>query len=224
MRFRMLFGLLLLPLLVLAKDNIYEWEKIFEGHEMVVFRKEVPGHDTFAFRAVGKIPAPIAKVASVLIDIDRRVEWMPDLGETHLIEQLNENERVEYVHLKTPFVIKDREFILHAKADWDKKNRVVTFSFDSTSNSLVPDTKRVRAELFESRYTLKDLGDATEVEFVVHVDPKGSVPKWLVNLFQKDYPRKTLDALKEQSLKSDVIESAAVLNALSGLSQSPQEE
>ncbi len=208
---------LVLPFLASATMAKTDWEKIYEAPELTVYRKEVPGYDTFAFKAVGIIKSPLAKVATVLIDADRRKEWMPDVGDTYIIQVINPEERVEYVHLKTPFVIKDREFVLHAKSSWNRAEKSVTFSFDSTSNSSIPDTKRIRAELFESRYVLKDLGDSTEVEFTVHVDPKGTVPKWLVNLFQKNYPRKTIEALAKQSQKSDIVESPAVLRDIASL-------
>lgn len=208
---------LLVPLIASDKVTISDWERIYDAPDLSVYRKQVPGFDTFAFKAVGIIKSPLTKVASVLIDTDRRKEWMPDVGDTFIVKVLNSEERVEYVHLKTPFVIKDREFVLHAKSSWNKAEKSVTFSFDSTADYEVPNKKRIRAELFESRYVLKDLGESTEVEFTVHVDPKGTVPKWLVNLFQKSYPRKTLEGLAKQSQKSDVVESPLVLREVASL-------
>lgn len=207
--------LLLLPLFIWGKTGTPEWEKIYSSKDLSVFRKEIPGYDTFAFRAVGLMKSPLVKVASVLVDSARRKEWMPDVGETWVIKQLNKNERIDYVQIKTPFIIKDREFVLHAKADWDKENRTITFSFESVAHPDLPPSKRIRAELFESRYVLKERGEYTEVEFTVHVDPKGTVPKWLVNLFQKNYPRKTIEGLEMQAKKTDIAISSEVARAMS---------
>ena len=35
----------------------------------------------------------------------------------------------------------------------------------------------------------------TKMAVEILVDPMGSVPKWLVNIFQKDWPRNTLKSL-----------------------------
>jgi len=43
-----------------------------------------------------------------------------------------------------------------------------------------------------------------------YVDPKGTVPRWIVNMFQKSFPRQTLKALRKQASRDDVGEHPAV--------------
>jgi hypothetical protein len=40
----------------------------------------------------------------------------------------------------------------------------------------------------------------------VLADPKGSVAKWIVNLFQKSWPRKTIASLRRQVAKKDIVD------------------
>ena len=62
-----------------------------------------------------------------------------------------------------------------------------------------PKTVGVRAELKKSLYTLTPMGaNMTKVEVEILSDPKGLIPKWLVNLIQKSWPHKTLMAIKAQ--------------------------
>ncbi len=48
----------------------------------------------------------------------------------------------------------------------------------------------------------------------IHADPKGSVPKWLVNLFQKGWPRNTIEGIRKQAAKADVKEHPVVASQL----------
>ncbi len=204
----------LFSILSYADSEPEVWEKIYDEDGIIVARKDVPGQDTFAFKATAEIAAPLMRVASVLIDIERRNEWMPNLANAYIVEVLNDAERVEYFHVKTPFILKDRDFVVDAKARWDKPTQTATFSFSSIVHPKVPLTSKVRGELYESKYILKSLGEKTAIELNVHVDPKGSVPKWIVNLFQKDYPRKTLERLKVQCVKPDIVISPLVTKVM----------
>jgi hypothetical protein len=38
----------------------------------------------------------------------------------------------------------------------------------------------------------------------VHADPKGSMPKWLVNMFQKSWAHNTIMRLRAQVAKPDI--------------------
>jgi hypothetical protein len=68
----------------------------------------------------------------------------------------------------------------------------------------------VRGEITNSSYKLEVLGDGSKTRVTVQImaDPKGSVPKWIVNLIQKSWPRTTLQRLAAQSAKADVVEHA----------------
>ena len=49
-----------------------------------------------------------------------------------------------------------------------------------------------------------DGGRATLLEIELHSDPKGSLPAWVVNLFQKSWARETINAIRKQVKKPDL--------------------
>jgi hypothetical protein len=56
-----------------------------------------------------------------------------------------------------------------------------------------------------SNYNLKKLEDGkTQVTLEIHSDPKGWIPKFIVNMVQRTYPIKLFKALKKQLKKSFV--------------------
>lgn len=184
-----------------------DWRQMSDNDRIQVYRWDVPGSDLLAFKAVARIDAPFAKVGSVLVDIERQKEWMPNLAEARTLHKVGPHERIDYTQIRTPIVIKDRDFVLDAKARFDKATGHLILSVTSTTDPQAPPTNRVRGEVYESSYTLWPIegGARTQVEFIAHVDPKGSVPKWIVNFFSTGFPREVMEALRKQSAREDII-------------------
>ena len=184
------------------------WEKVSDDNGISVARQEVLGSPIVAFRGEAVINAPIAKVANVLMDTSRKLEWVSDIKEARDIRQINQFERVEYNHTGTPWPTTDRDFVFRATAKFDRASKSVVFELKSIVDPAVPETKNVRGELKQSFYRLTSIenGTKTMLEVEIQADPKGAIPKWLVNLTQKKWPRKTIEGIRAQCAKPDVLE------------------
>ncbi|MGZ3688603.1 MAG: hypothetical protein ACXWP5_09760, partial [Bdellovibrionota bacterium] len=68
-----------------------------------------------------------------------------------------------------------------------------------------------RGWLTDTIYTFQKI-DATHthVDVQVNADPRGEIPKWMVNLFQKKWPYNTLEGIRRQAAKTDVVEHQGV--------------
>ncbi len=188
------------------------WQKLNEDDGIHLYQWSDPDSELFAFKAEGVVDAPVAKVASVLIDISRRKEWVHNLSEAHIVRWLTPHDRVEYVKVETPFVIKNRDFVIQGHAEFDKVKRAMHFDFHSIVDPATPETDAIRGVIHDSSYILSETADkkGTFISHRMHVDPKGSVAKWIVNIFQKGFPRKTFEGIRRQVLKPDIADHAEV--------------
>ena len=148
-------------------------------------RVGVPGH-----RARPRVGLPISSSSSV-------VRW------------LSPNEYIEYNHLHTPFVMKDRDFVSKVTLSMAPSTHQFTIAYGATQDDAgAPRTDYVRGEIKNSRFILTpvDGGKRTHLVAEVHCDPMGSVPKWLVNFFQRSWPIDTFYGLRRQVAKPDLKE------------------
>lgn len=186
------------------------WEEISRDNGIIVHRQEVTGSDILAFRGEGVIDATIAKVAAVLVDTSRKKEWTPRLVEVRDVRQISSDERIEYHHTASGFfAVRDRDFVMHAKADYDTQSNRLTFYLKSATDPAAPPQEdKIRGEMHRGLFVLTPVEDRKKTKLVIeiHVDPKGSVPKWLVNLFQKHWPRKMIENIRSQALKPDIVD------------------
>jgi hypothetical protein len=192
------------------------WQKLAEEDGISVFGREVPGVSLLAMRGEGVVDAPILRVASVLVDTARAHEWVDSVAETRTLRQVSESEYVQWNHVTTPWVLKDRDFVFSTKLDLDPKASQVALNYHSVNDPAAPKTNYVRGEFIYGKFVLTsvDGGKRTRVLAELLCDPKGSVAKWMVNMVQKDWPHSTIQRLRRQVAKPDVVDSPKLAQAL----------
>ena len=198
---------LLLPLVAAADPpSPAPWEKLGEKDGIVSYRREIPGSPTIAIKGEGMVDAPILRVASVVLDTKRLHEWTDSLRVARRIRTVSQTEYVEYDHIATPFILTDRDFVVETKIELDGPRKRITLQMHSVSDPAAPVTSFVRGELFASTYVLTsvDHGRRTSMVADVHADPKGAIPKWIVNHYQKSWAYDTIVHLRAQVRKPDV--------------------
>ena len=182
------------------------WEKIGDSDGIIAYRREVPGSPLIAVRGEGVINASIVRVSSVLVDTSRATEWIDRLVESRVVRQVSETETIHYDHVGTPIVMKDRDFVTRAKLEFDNAGKRVIVRMRSVTDPLAPPTDYVRGEIMESNFIMTSIEHGTKTHLLVevHADPKGSIAKWIVNMFQKSWPHNTISRLRAQVAKPDI--------------------
>ncbi len=176
------------------------WEKIDEEDGIKVYKKDVAGSSVVAFRGEATVDAPLEKVLWVLADNDHRTEWVDRLVESIVLEKKGPFDYVVYQHFSAPFPVSDRDYVYRGRATRDARG-IVTLDLHSVEHPKAPPTVGVRADLIHSRYLLTPKGDKTFVVVEIHMDPRGAIPTFVVNLVQKSWPKKTLRGLMAQVKK-----------------------
>lgn len=183
----------------ITTETKYKWTMAKEVDGIKIFEADVKGADVVAFRGETTLNFPIERVVSSLADMDRKKEWMHDLKEVRTLEIIGPRVRIEYYHSGTPWPLSDRDFIYKAEFKYFPKVETFVLNLENTQHSSMPPIEGVvRGKIIESNYYISKTGKpgVTKVAVEILVDPMGSVPKWLVNIFQKDWPRNTLTSLK----------------------------
>jgi hypothetical protein len=183
------------------------WERIREVDGIVVDRREVPGSPVIAFRGEGVVKAPLVRVAAVITDVSRSTEWVDSVSESRELRRISDTESISYSRIKSPPLIADRDFVMHG--DLEASPGRIVIRVRSIVDDAMPPGRNVRGEVHDSSFVLTTEPDgSTRVVCEIHADPKGSIPTWVVNLFQKGWAVKTIRSLREQVKKPDIVEPA----------------
>lgn len=191
------FCFVLCPSLAMA-----DWEHIYEDDGVNVYRQEVEGTNLLAFRGTGFIDAPVNKVLHVFSDVKHEIDWVDRLEENILISEDRANfERIEFHSYGLPWPVWSRDIVFQIKLSRQADESFLV-TMKSVDDALGPPTKGVRAELHGSNFVLRETEDGrTWVEVDIFIDPKGTVPAFLVNILQRYWPYNTITGLRSQVRK-----------------------
>ncbi|MGV3625231.1 MAG: START domain-containing protein [Archangium sp.] len=142
----------------------------------------------------------------MLLDDDRAPEWVDSLAEARVVRRVSPTEYIEYNHVKMPLVVSDREFVTNVTTSVDAQKKVVTMrSVPAAEDDVKKTPAWVRGEL-SALYVLESIDDGTRTRLTVEVDadPKGALPPFIVNFFQKDWSRDTIKGIRGQAKKADL--------------------
>lgn len=181
----------------------YDWHEIKDKDGIKIFSRKVEGSDLLAFKGVATINTPIGTLINVINDKSRHKEWVMRLAESDTVSFFTPLESIEYTHVYGIWPIADRDVVFHSKAIINETKGEVIILMHSVTDPAMPEREGiVRAEMMESKYVLTTINDhATLIEAEFHGAPKGWVPSWISNFFQKSWPFVTLDSLKKQAEK-----------------------
>ena len=160
-----------------------------------------PAHSSglIPFKAVMSIPGTIAEVSMVLEDIARRRDWIARYGESRLLERTSDYEQLEYLRVVMPWPVAHRTTLIRVRITVSDDQRTATIaaaSVDSSARDTLP--VHVRAHAYASTFQMTQQGDRVEVASLVFIDPRGHIPKWVVNYFTSGVARTTLEGLRRQ--------------------------
>jgi hypothetical protein len=191
-----------------------EWELTRQDPDLALYERQAPGSEVVAFKFDGVLDAPMDRVAGVILDYKSAPEWVDHLEEERILRQVNPTEFVEYMHVGTPFVVKDRDFVLRMRAQFDHAERAFTLVSESIEDDSAPESGYVRGKVIGSSFKLVAIdSEHTRLSGEIQADPMGSVPKWIVNLFQRKWPRATFDGIQAR-LKKDNLAVPAVFTPI----------
>jgi len=197
---RALAGCLLLGLST-VQANSADWKKVDTEDGVTVYEKDVG--EMVAFRGEGLVTAPIGKLLYVIEDSAHWKEWIENFDKGYLIEKKSDFHKIFYQAFDSPFPASDRDIVYEARTRRDAKTGKVYVEMRSVLHPKAPKTVGVRVNLKYTRYEITPLKEGRlHVVLETLSNPGGSLPDFLVNWAQRDYPVKLFQGLRRQVKKS----------------------
>ncbi len=178
-----------------ATDNT--WQLIEDENGIQVYILEASSSSIVKAKTRTIVKASLEDVKKTLDDIEHRHEWVPFLKKSKALTQYADKQRIEHSHFSAPWPASDRDFVYKIELA-SASNQQLVYKMQSVESVFMPvDEDMIRADLYESIYTLTVIDKSTtEVELTFHADPKGWLPNWIINIIQRVLPYKILNNLK----------------------------
>ena len=173
------------------------WDLVGTTNQIEVARKKIPGKDLFAFRGETTTDIPVGQLISILSNESTSPQWVEMMLLSDVIKTVDSNTSILHQAYDIPWPMEDRDYVFKKTIQFDPASKKVMVTLNSVEDSsMPPQDGYVRAEGEKTFWSLEVLPSGqSKVVVEVMTDPKGSMPDWLVNSVQEDWPHKTITAL-----------------------------
>jgi hypothetical protein len=193
------FSILLISIFFQSTENkkSNEWEtKINELNYQVLVR-ESDISDIKEIKVVHKFKGNFKKLMVALNDIETNKKLFNSCTEARLLKQIDVHSSYQYFYFKMPLTISDRDIISKVTIkNTDSTYSLVSSSVDSKMIAFKSKVIRITQANTSWQFKKTRSGDI-HMEYYASADPKGKIPKWLVNAFAIREARISIDKLKK---------------------------
>lgn len=182
-----------------AQDS---WKLKTESNGIKIYMRSVPNSAVKALKVECNINASATQLVAVILDLDACDEWVYHSKSNILIKRVSPAELFYYSEVEVPWPAENRDFIAHLIVSQNSKTKVVTVDAPCDPDMLPKKKDIVRIPRSSGRWVITPVGkNLLHIEYELAVDPGGSIPAWLINMFATKGPLETFRKLKQQVLK-----------------------
>jgi len=173
------------------------YKKKIDKKGLEVWIKSIPGSSCNQLKFRAEFDFPFSTVYDVLQDTEYREQWDPSMLKCYSAFLVDDNCTVDYYAAKSPGPLKNRDLVTVCtwKSD-DKQALMLNRSVEL--DELPPFNKFVRMKSNMTAHRMTATGPNTSVyEYITHVDPRGDIPKFVVNFAATSLAPKTIKSIEK---------------------------
>lgn len=188
--------LLFLPCIVPVSDKS-DWMLKKEKDGITIYSRHSDLSKFNDLKIEMDLPGTLSQISAILLDVEKYPQWAYATKSSVAIKKISENEIIYYSEIEAPWPASNRDFYADMK---------VTLNADSNSLNVVstgmkdyqPEKEKlVRVPMSKAVWNISTGSENTiHLQYILQVDPGGSIPVWILNIFATKGPLETFRNLK----------------------------
>jgi len=145
------------------------------------------------------LPGNIYQLVNILTDIAAYPQWSYSTKTARLIKKENPNKYIYYSNYSAPWPASDRDLYAIMETNIDSLVHSLKITSNGKSTYRPENSGMVRIPYSKSVWEITTLTpQIIHLIFILELDPGGSVPAWILNLFSTKGPLVTFQNLKQK--------------------------
>lgn len=171
-----------------------------------IYTKTVSSSGLKGIRVKCSLPAKLSQMVALIMDVDAGEEWVYGTKSSVLLRKVSPSELYYYSEVDIPWPLSNRDFIAHLIVSQDPRTKVVTINGPTEATYLPVKKNIVRVNHSNGKWILTPTkNNSIQIDYTLEVDPGGTIPVWLVNLFATSGPTETFKKMKTQIQKPQYV-------------------
>lgn len=186
----------------ITEVNLKDVEWKYKGLKSGVhtYRQKDPDGRLVAVRGTAVINAPLELVLTILVNgtFEKQKKWVPNLQEFTVLKKESMLDRSLYVHVALNWPVRDRDFSYTSTITKTPNKKEVIVQYIS-NDTLAAKKEGVVRGAMKTMFILTRLSpNKTKVDLRAIADPRGAIPRFAINIAQRDYSEGMLSRIKQQ--------------------------
>lgn len=186
-------------ILVNVKTSVGQEKWALSSNEdgIQVYTRPMANSRIKAVRVVCTLSASPTQVVAAILDIKSCNEWVYHSKINTLIKQISPVDLIYYSQVEVPWPVENRDYVVSIHTQQDPQTKVITINSPCIPGYVPQKKGIVRISHSVGNWTITPVSkNQTRAEYILEVDPMGSIPAWLINLFAAKGPSETFKNLK----------------------------
>lgn len=179
-----------------SHDARSQWTLARETDGIKVYTGKIGTSKFKSIKVEASLPGTMNKLIKILTDAGSNKDWVYKTENSYIIKRITPNEVLSYTETSVPWPANNRDVPLRMQLIHDAKNNTLKVIAKGEPNAIPEKKGIVRIPFFNSWWDVKyDGKNRLNIVYFLEMDPGGSVPAWLVNMFVAKGPYETFSGL-----------------------------
>ena len=145
------------------------------------------------------LPGNIEQMKSILLDISHYKDWSYAMKKSVLIKELGPGKLIYYSEIEVPWPATDRYFYANFDLKEDSLDRSIKLISVNIPDYLPASKDLLQVTSVKGLWNISTISKKTiHVDYILELNPGGSLPSWVLNLFSTKGPLETFENIKQK--------------------------
>jgi len=169
-----------------------EWELTKEKNGIKVFASKESSSNFRSIKVEAVLTGTLQKLLTVITDVNNAKNWVFSTKESYLIKKINPNEILYYTETSLPWPVSNRDVPIRMRIDADGATNSLKITAAGEPNAVAAKKGIVRIQTFASSWNVRSDGkNRLYITYFLKMDPGGSIPASITNMFISKGPYET---------------------------------
>ncbi len=173
-----------------------DWKLEKDQDDIQVYSRVLKNSKFKSLKVTCKLQCTAAELTSIIMDVENSCKWVYHTQNCKLLKKLSPTELYYYAEVSVPWPVNNRDYVVHITSSKPEEQTTIINS-DCVSGWVPLNKNNVRIVNSSGLWRIeKQKNDLVNVTYTTVIDPGGSVPTWLINLFAAQGPLESFKKLK----------------------------
>ena len=193
---------ILLSFCITVSAAQYTWKLSKNKNGISVYLSDIPGKSLKAVKVECTLTGTFTKLIATISNVAHMEEWVFHNKKSKMLKQIAPLDFIYYTETSMPFPLSNRDAIIHIRIKTDSLPKFLTITGTGEPDFFPKIPTKVRVPHYKASWKVTmPTANTIRIYYIVEVDPGGSIPAWISNMFADEGPYGSFSNLAEELRK-----------------------